>query len=211
MEIHRSFKTNEHILEYFLARLSCVTYVITMCSSPEWINTFCNRIKLSYIQVHELNPLFAKKIAPMLLVKPSLLYVFSNGTEFWLIKSFLEKCEKFPSLIVTSFNYIMGDKLKITTPFHHNCKNTRSQKLYDINYHGCSLHALITLLKRYNYTYTGIYRYAQGVVFIRNDEYRSLTPFSKPEPSDILTLPNVIYALEHRWPKVQNKCWIQVH
>ena len=202
MEIHRTFKKNEHILEYFLSRLSSITFAVTLCSANEkWIDNFCNRVKLSYIKINELDMMHSRKIASMLLVRPSLLYVYTNGTEFWLIKAFMEKCQNFPSLIVTSFNYIMGTEPNITTPYPR--KDTK--KMFDINYQGCSIQALITMLHKYNYRYTGIFRYAQMVVFIRNDEYRPLSPLQEPNPSDILSLPNVKYALKKRSPQCYNK------
>jgi len=210
MELHRFFKKNERILEYFLSRLPSVTFAVVFCSSASysWIDAFCQRVHLSYVNVHEMDMTHAKKVGPMLLGKPSLLYVFTDGTEFWIIKSFLENCKQFPSLIVTSFNYIMGWGPTITTPFP---KNNAKKQLYDINYQGCSLHGLVALLRKYKYRYTGLFRYAQGVVFVRDDEYRSMHPFQEPVPEDMLTLPNVTYALEHRWPKVKHKFWIQVH
>jgi hypothetical protein len=204
MRIHTFYKKNEHILEYYLSKLEQTTFVVTLCVSNTWINTFCKRINMSYIKVNDLSQSYVKRIASTLLVRPTMLYVFSGGTEYWLIRSFLDHCSRYPTMIVTSFNYIMGIDKQITTPYTPNIKS-----VFDINYQGCSINAMITLLKKYKYEYVGMFRYAQGAIFIRESHYDTLYPF-EPNISDMLSLPNVVYALEHRWPKVSNKCWVHV-
>jgi len=205
MSLHQRFKKNEDLLNFCLKHISTVNFVVTICGSNTWINNFCKENSLSYIQVNDTSVKYLKRFSSILLINPVIVYVYTNGTEYWVIKAFVENCKCLPNFIITSFNYIAGTVKKITVPYTQKDPKTK----YDVNYQGCSLNALVTLLKKHNYKYLGVFRYAQGVIFVKDDEQQLLKMFDS-NVGEILDLPNVSYGVENRWPLVRNKFWVNI-
>jgi hypothetical protein len=205
MILHQHHKKNEHIVDFCLSKVyTNKTFVVTLCTCNKWINNYCKTSCLSYIQVNDLGVDYVKSFASMLLVSPMILYVFTSGTEYWILKAFVENSKKLPTIIITSFNYIIGIDKPCTVPYSRNPKER-----LNIHYQGCSLSALQILLGKYKYKYAGILRYAQGVIFVKESE-TSLLEACNPDPTDILSLPNVVYGLEKRWPLVKKLFWVSV-
>lgn len=205
MILHQYHKKNEYILDFCLSKLSTgKTFVVTLCTCNKWITNYCKDACLSYIQVNDLDVDYVKRFAPLLLMSPVILYVFTGGTEYWILKAFVENSKMLPTIIITSFNYIIDIDRPCTVPY---CRKPKER--FNINYQGCSLHALKILLGKYNYKYAGIFRYAQGVIFVKETETHLLEACN-PNPTDILSLPNVVYGLEKRWPLVKGLFWVTV-
>lgn len=204
MKLHQHFKNDNEIVSYCLSKLSNITFVIIICNCNKWITNYCNTSSLSYIQVDRIEDTYIKLFSSFLMMKPSLLYVYSKGTEYWIIKAFVEKSKHLPDLIMISFNYIAGISRKITVPY-----TRTNMAMYDINYSGCSLNALIILLNKYNYKYIGVFRYARGVIFAKDDT-KELIDGCDSNLEDINTIPNVAYGIKNRWPLVEKKFWVNV-
>jgi hypothetical protein len=202
MELHKRFKTDELILLFCLRNIINVTYIISICDSNNWIDSFCKKNKISYIRVNDKSINNVKIIGSLLSPTPSILYVYMGGVEYWLLKAFLQDNTHLPQMIVTSFNYICGMVKSITVPY------TQNPKSNNINYQGSSITALSNLLSKYNYKYLGVLRYAQGVIFLK--ENNSLSIQVESNICEILTLPNVVFGMKSRWDVVKHNFWVNI-
>lgn len=202
MELHQRFKTDEQILSFCFKNIN-QTYVIAICNSYDWIGDFCKHHKISYAHANDKSIKTVKYIGANLSQTPSALYIYMGGVEFWVIKAYLENNHNFPKLIITSFNYISGINNPITVPY------TQNQNLLNINYKGASFKALVILLSKYKYKYLGVLRYAQGIIFLQEDQ-RHLSRQVESNICEILSLPNVSFGIQNRWAKVKNNFWVNV-
>ena len=144
-----------------------------------------------------------------------LLAVECIGTDFWILKTFMEQCTRLsfskPNVIVVRYNYIMGPTKSIAVPY---INNINKQKNININYTGASLQAYISILK--DYVFIGCIRLAFSGFFIKrslicgNSKLMNDAFFSEANIDYCFSYPNVVYGMKKRWPLVNKKFWLTV-
>ena len=141
----------------------------------------------------------------------TLLFIDTNGSEYWYLKTLLEyNTTNTPNIIITPFSYIAGVHKSISVPY---------MKDYpDINYRGASIRALGTLLCKHGYVYAGVSKHCTHCIFIHKLRLRDIVLFSlknniptiESSLDDITSQPIVQYGINNRWTLVENKLWITI-
>lgn len=97
-----------------------------------------------------------------------------DGNDFWI----LQKISKLkPYLFVCEYNPIFGYKKQISTVYDP--KFDRTKKHFSNLYFGCSIRALISLMKTKKYTFLGTNSKGMNAFFVRNDKLRYVNKFIK--------------------------------
>ncbi len=140
-----------------------------------------------------------------------LLSVECIGTDFWIIKTFIEQCKHYnissPNVIVVRYNYILGPHKSVAVPY------TKTKKDNDINYTGASLKAYCNILK--DYVFIGCVKFAMAGFFVRRDviiknKLNDDTFFQDANIDQCFSYPNVLYGMTTRWSTVERKFWISI-
>lgn len=112
-----------------------------------------------------------------------------------------------PRVIVLEINHLIGFEKAQTVPYDKHFKAEFTKDGSD--YAGASLMAFVKLAKEKGYRFVGTNRFATNAFFIRNDIKNDKLE-EVNDTSIYFTHPRVIYGMNERYKRVQNKEWIDV-
>lgn len=148
-----------------------------------------------------------------------LMYVNTDGMEFWMLKTFLQECESTsvkPNVIVCKINNIIDHSKSITVPY---VPSEKRSSMFDTYYIGASISAIHTLLKS-DYEFVGTTKYATHAIYVKSicipgpctgDPSGLKTTFHLPTFEEYFELfQNVKHGHRSKWPLVSNKFWVTV-
>ncbi len=129
-----------------------------------------------FVNLENINQIINDKIRQTEL---GLLSIDIDGNDYWILQEINLECD----LIVAEYNPIFGDIHKITIPYHKNF--SRSKEHFSNLYFGCSINALIDLMKKKNYLFIGTNTQGMNAFFINKKKY----DFVKEKISNIIIFP----------------------
>lgn len=94
-----------------------------------------------------------------------LLSIDIDGNDYWI----LDKIQLESDLVVLEYNPIFGDIHRITIPYEENFE--RNKKHFSNMYFGCSIKALISLMKEKNYIFLGTNSQGMNAFFVSKSKY----------------------------------------
>ena len=97
--------------------------------------------------------------------KLGLLSLDIDGNDYWILKKIDIKSD----LIVCEYNPIFGDVHELTIPYEKNFD--RNKKHYSKIFFGCSIQALIKLMKQKNYIFLGTNSEGMNAFFVHKTKY----------------------------------------
>lgn len=114
-----------------------------------------------------------------------------------------------PRVVVVEYNNILGPERSVTVPYADNF-NGYAMSVTDgtPNYFGASLAAFVKLGREKGYRLVGTNRYGYNAFFVRNDLMPDLLP--EVQARDCFAHPKNKWDIEHRYPLVRDKEWIEV-
>ncbi len=117
-----------------------------------------------FINIKNVNEIIKKNIKEE---EIGLLSLDIDGNDYWILN---EINTINPTIVVCEFNSVFGDIHKITSIYDENFK--RSEKHYSNLYFGCSIQALISLMKDKKYTFLGTSSQGINAFFIKEEQYK---------------------------------------
>mgnify|MGYP003956322547 CR=1 FL=1 len=126
-----------------------------------------NKLKAinEFVDKENINNILYKQISEK---KVGLLSLDIDGNDYWI----LEKIELLADIIVCEYNPIFGDMQNISTIYDPHF--IRKNKHYSNLYFGCSIKALINLMKKKNYSFLGTNSKGMNAFFVNNEKFEYL-------------------------------------
>ncbi len=105
-----------------------------------------------------------------------------DGNDYWILK----KINLNADIIVTEYNPIFGDIYKISVPYEKDF--VRGKKHFSNLFFGCSINALIDLMKKKNYIFLGTNSCGMNAFFVSKKKYQ----YIKKKLSNIKIFPPIL-------------------
>ena len=122
-----------------------------------------------FVDKNNINSILSKDIKE---TKIGLLSLDIDGNDYWILK---EITNLRPYLFICEYNPIFGYKKQISTVYDP--KFDRTKKHFSNLYFGCSIQALIHLMKTKKYSFLGTNSKGMNAFFVRNDKLHYVNKF----------------------------------
>ena len=122
-----------------------------------------------FVDKNNINSILSKDIKE---TKIGLLSLDIDGNDYWILK---EITNLRPYLFICEYNPIFGYKNQISTVYDP--KFDRTKKHFSNLYFGCSIQALIHLMKTKKYSFLGTNSKGMNAFFVRNDKLHYVNKF----------------------------------
>jgi hypothetical protein len=126
-----------------------------------------------------------------------------DGIDYWLWKEIA--CIS-PRVVVMEFNHLWGPDASVTVPYADDFVAEFTP--YGSDYAGASLRAMVKLSRDKGYHLVGTNAIATNAFFLRDDLACDWLP--EIDPASCFEHPRARFGMEHRFPAIKDKKWIEV-